>query len=199
MNLEEAWKDIEGQVHLNKGELAASLKKNSKGEVGKLNRKMRWKIYLTAVLTPGYLALAFFVDNWLPITLFILIFLVHVLGLWYYIRQYQTIKRFSLAEKDVHQALEDYIQILEKTIRTEEKVGLFIYPFAAAAGFFFSLLEKMTLEEAMANTRVQIILAITIVLITPLAHWLAKWMNRKTFGPKLDQLKSRLSNLDDPS
>lgn len=198
MNLEHIWQSMEGQSHLSIEELAADIKKQSKGEMEKLNRKMRWKIYFTALFTPLYLILALYLKDWLPIVLFLSLFVLHLIGLWYFIRQYRRVKAFSLAEKDVHHALSEYIAVLKTTMRKEEQVGLFFYPFSAAAGFFLSLLGSMSLEQALNDTQILITLSMLVLIITPLAHLLAKWMNKKAFSPKLKLLETRLKALDDP-
>jgi hypothetical protein len=116
----------------------------------------------------------------------------HLIGLVFFIRRYQRAKSLQLGENDSRQTLKLYIENIKATLRQEELGGLILYPIAAAGGFFFSLLEKMSLEEALADNRILITLLILMIILTPLSHWLARWMNRKTFGKYLKELEERL-------
>jgi len=53
------------------------------------------------------------------------------------------------------------------------------------------------MEEALASNQIGVTLIITLIIITPLAHYLAKWLKRKTFKAYTDLLEKRLAQLDE--
>lgn len=169
-----------------------SAKVKRRDPVQKLNKRLAWKIFFTILFLPLYFGAVFYVESWLPQLLFIIIIVAHLIGLVFFIRRYQRAKSLQLGENDSRQTLKLYIENIKATLRQEELGGLILYPIAAAGGFFFSLLEKMSLEEALADNRILITLLILMIILTPLSHWLARWMNRKTFGKYLKELEERL-------
>lgn len=199
MKIEDTWKSLdEAGEGLSSAEIRAGLsaKGRSMDAVQKLNKRLAWKIFFTVVFTPLYVLALFYVDNWLPQVLFAIILLAHLVGLVFFILRYRKAKELHLGSDNSRATLMLYIENVKATIRQEEIGGLILYPIAAAGGFFLSLLEKMTLEEAMADTRIWVILSIVLVLLTPLSHWLARWMNRKTFNKYLQILEERLRLLE---
>lgn len=199
MKIEDTWKSLdEAGEGLSSAEIRAGLsaKGRSMDAVQKLNKRLAWKIFFTVVFTPLYVLALFYVDNWLPQVLFAIILLAHLVGLVFFILRYRKAKELHLGSDNSRATLMRYIENVKATIRQEEIGGLILYPIAAAGGFFLSLLEEMTLEEAMADTRIWVILSIVLVLLTPLSHWLARWMNRKTFNKYLQILEERLRLLE---
>ena len=198
MKIEDTWKSLsENEERLSGAEIRAGLHLKSEDAVRKLNKRMAWKIGFTVLFTPLYIAAYFFVDSWLPQLLFAIITLAHLVGLVFFIQRYRKAKSFDMGSADVKSTLEAYLDNIKSTIRQEEMAGLALYPIAAASGFFFSLLEELSLEEALADTKILITLLILVIVITPLSHWAARWMNRKTFKKYLDLLEGRLAQISE--
>lgn len=199
MKIEDTWKSLnEAGEGLSSAEIQAGLssKSSSMDAVQKLNKRLAWKIFFTIIFMPLYVLALFYVSSWLPQVLFGIILLAHVVGLLFFIMRYRKAKQLNLGSDNSRATLSLYIENVKATIRQEEIGGLILYPIAGASGFFLSLLEKMTLEEAMADTRIWIILGIVLLILTPLSHWLARWMNRKTFNKYLKILEERLHLLE---
>jgi hypothetical protein len=78
------------------------------------------------------------------------------------------------------------------------RVALWLYPFAAAGGFMLGGIvgSGKTPEAFLMNYKIQIALAITIIVLVPLSYLLAKWMTRVAFGVYVDQLKERIDELE---
>jgi len=196
MKIEDTWKSLsENEERLSGAEIRAGLNLKSEDAIRKLNKRMAWKIGFTLIFTPLYIAAFFFVDNWLPQLLFTIITLAHIGGLIFFIQRYRKARSFDLGARDTRSVIEAYIANIKETVRQEEMAGLILYPIAAASGFFLSLLQKMTLEEALADNRILITLLILLIVITPISHWAARWMNKKTFKKYLDLLEDRLSQI----
>jgi len=200
MKIEDTWKSLQGEeARLTGEEIRAGLTLRSADAVRKLNKRLAWKIGFTLLFTPLYVIALWLVDSWLTQLLFGIIIVAHFIGLVFFIQRYRKARSFHMAGADAKSTLIAYLHNVKATLRQEEIGGLILYPIAAASGFFLSLLQKMTLEEALADTKILTTLIIVMILITPLSHWLARWMNRKTFGKYIEQLESRLAQLEDES
>ena len=105
-------------------------------------------------------------------------------------------KAFDSGAMRVKEILKGYLENIRKTVCPEERADLLLYPFAGAApdGFKFSQAGKM--EEAMASKEGWVVLLIILIIITTLAHFSDKWLNRKTFKFYIDLLEKRLAQLD---
>jgi len=199
MKIEDTWKSLsEEERPLSGEEIRAGLAAKPKGgdPVAKVNRRLAWKIFFTVLFLPFYILAFFYVGDWLTKTLFAIITLAHFMGLILFVKRYRRAKSLQVGLADSKTTLIQYIDNVKSTLRQEELGGLILYPIAAAGGFFLSLLQEMSLDVALADRRIMITLAILMVVMTPLAHWLARWMNRKTFGRYLQDLESRLAELE---
>jgi len=89
-----------------------------------------------------------------------------------------------------------YHDQLRSWLDWQEKVALFIYPVSAIGGALLGISTEGNLDEILQKPPVLWILAIATILITPAAHWLARWMGKITFGKYLDQLKTNIDLLE---
>lgn len=196
MEIENIWKSLGEENNLSPEEIKVSIS-HKKGDVlRKINRRLWWKIVFTLLFTPIYIAMIFYLRDWFPQLLFGIIAIMHLVGLVFFIQRYRKAKALHMGKEAVVPTLKAYVENVRSTIRLEELSGLFLYPISAAAGFFFSLLEKMTWQEALNDKIIWIVLLVTMIVITPLAHLLAKWMNRKTFNKLLIKLDQRIEELE---
>ena len=96
----------------------------------------------------------------------------------------------------VKETLKTYSKRVKQMLKYEEKVGVFLYPIAASAGFFLSLMQKKTWDQVMADPMILLVLLISIVVLTPLGYLFAKWLNNVAFGKYLTQLDKRIEELE---
>ena len=82
-------------------------------------------------------------------------------------------------------------------MRMQEKVALFFYPIGAAGGFLLGgvMGSGKSIAEIMSRTPVQVAFVLAILLLTPAAYYLARWLNKKAFGKHLEALRSRIDAL----
>lgn len=89
-----------------------------------------------------------------------------------------------------------YHDQLRSWLDWQEKVALFIYPVSVLGGAFLGIASEGNLDELLQKPPVLWILGITTLVVTPAAHWLARWMGRVAFGKYLDQLKTNIEHLE---
>lgn len=197
MEIENIWKGLGEEKSLSEGEIKKSLRPKNQDVLRKINRRLFWKIVTTVLFTPVYILLIFYMQAWFPQLLFALLALSHIYGLVFFIRRYQKARSLNMASGDILTTLKDYRENIRSTLRLEEWAGLVLYPIAASAGFFFSLMEKMTWEQVAKHQEIWLILLVTILVITPIAHLFARWLNRRTFGKLLKALEQRIGELEE--
>lgn len=197
MEIENIWKGLGEEKSLSEGEIKKSLRPKNQDVLRKINRRLFWKIITTVLFTPVYILLIFYMQAWFPQLLFALLALSHIYGLVFFIRRYRKARSLNMASGDILTTLKDYRENIRSTLRLEEWAGLVLYPIAAWAGFFFSLMEKMTWEQVTKHQEIWFILLVTILVITPIAHLFARWLNRKTFGKLLKALEQRIGELEE--
>lgn len=196
MEIKDSWQELNNEEHhLPKGEIKKGMHLKKEDLVRKLNKRLAWKIAFTAFFTPFYFLIIFSIDSLIGQSLFAFIGLIHIVGIFFFVKQYRIAKGFDVGRLSVKQTLEAYLANIKKTIRLEEQVGLFIYPFAGTAGFVFSLSREGKMDQALNDPKVWLILLVVLLIITPLSHYSAKWLNRKTFKAYLDLLEKRLLDL----
>ncbi len=92
--------------------------------------------------------------------------------------------------------LKNYHVFVNKILRQEEKIALFVYPVALTAGFLLGFTSSATLEEFFNSKKAIILLAACWVVLTPLSHLLARWMNKVSFGKYLVELEQHINELE---
>ncbi len=93
--------------------------------------------------------------------------------------------------------MERYHSTILRWSRNQEKVATFFYPVGAAGGFILggSMGAGKPVAEIMAKTPMQVALVVTVIVLTPLAWLLARWMNRQAFGKYIDALGANIRAL----
>ena len=198
MEIKNSWQEMDKEKNLlPKGDITKGMHLKKEDVIRKLNKRLAWKIAFTAIFTPFYFLAIYIVASLIGKALFGFIGLFHIIGLVFFVRQYRIAKAFDLSQISVKQVLQGYLENIHKTVRLEERAGLFLYPFAGSAGFVFSLSQAGEMDKALGNPVIWLILLVTVLIITPIAHYSAKWLNKKTFKSYTDLLEKRLLELDE--
>lgn len=94
--------------------------------------------------------------------------------------------------------LKRHHKALRRWVRVGQRVGLFVYPFSAAGGFVLGGLAGSggSVAELMAKPGMAWALLISLVILTPLCWWVARWMYRVTFGAQEEALRQRIAELE---
>ncbi|MEM6270303.1 MAG: hypothetical protein AAF998_12750 [Bacteroidota bacterium] len=201
MDLKELWNspDVVTDPAPQRAELAAMLNQQSTGILVQLRKKLLYKILWG--LGIGLAALGFLLLNpyhaatWLVAGL--LIPMVIVLGT-KLLRYYQRLPNRLDMDRKILPVMQEYDTIVREALRFEERIGtLFIIPAPALGAMVALLEEEMTFAEMLSNGKILLLLIGVIAVISPLAIWLSKWMNRLAFQKYLDQLAENIRALKD--
>ena len=197
MDIEKAWKDSGAEVSISRNEIVRSLKQKPESILRKLRNQLFTKLLFTTVFTLLYTLILFNYDDLLVRVLFGVLIATHIIGIVYFTRQWRRLKDEVSMDRPILEVLREYQRIVQTSLRYEHLTGLMLYPVAASAGFFFALTQELDWQQIMESRMIWIIWFVTIVLLTPLAHLLAKWMNKVSFGKYVRRLDGHIKELED--
>lgn len=201
MDLKELWNKPESEKEPSpaRAELAAMLSGQSRGILGKLRRKLLYKILWGGAI--GIAALVFLlVDPSNPGVLLIMglmLMMVLVLGI-ALTRYYLNLPKRMDMDREILPVMREYDQLVRAALRFEERVGSFFIIPSPAMGAMAALLESgKDLGERMTDWRWLLLLLGVTAAFAPLGIWMTKWMNRYTFGKYLDQLSANIQAMEE--
>lgn len=201
MNEQQKWQDWKPEDEdLNKLLRPGSIQRLQPGHpLVKLTKSLRLNMIWGGIIMSFYLSVIFFFPYW-PVVLAMLVTLIFSLyvfrGAWRLYRSIQTTTQSAtrplLQELKVH-----YMEIREWG-RVQQKLGIFVYPFAAAGGYISGGLlgSGMSMDVLLQKPTFIYVLPITIIVLVPLGYWLSKWLFKKSFGKLLIQLKGIIESLE---
>lgn len=197
MKLEDTWKDLSEQSQsINPSEVLKSIKNKDMDVLAKLQRKLLFKIDFTITFTVLYTLILFFIKDWIVSLLFIVILVFHIGALIYFLKEYQSMKKLIPMDGNIKETLSTYLKRIKQVIRNEERVGVFLYPLALSAGFFLSLISKISWEEFMQDRTALITWIVSMIVFTPVGHFMGKKMNKISFGKQISKLEGMISEIE---
>lgn len=196
MNLQETWNALDLEKPLPKASALLTSSK-SKHPVQRLKRAYLISIGFSVVFLFVFIALLFRFEETVVRIGILAMVIAYVAFSAINLRAYQKIRTDFPMDGNLKTVLQNTYDFITGNIRYQERVGLFIYPFALAAGFLMGLSEGSgSAAEAINSQVVLIMLGVVIVLFTPLCWLLARWLYRATYTPCLVDLKKLIEELN---
>lgn len=163
----------------------------------KLKKNLFIHLIYAIVITLGYGVLIYFFPYWQTQACLLLLI---GFNLWAMAKAYQLYISIDpdMSRNNVLSYLKSHHSAFMEWQKQSLRVAFWLYPFAAAGGFMLGGIvgSGKTPDAFMMDYKIQIALAITIVVLVPLSYLLAKWMTRVAFGVYVDQLKERIDELE---
>lgn len=196
MDIEKAWQEKVSETSISRDEIRNSLRQKPEGVMKKLRSQLLLKTIFTIVFTIIYIALVIGYEDLLVRLLFSVLIVTHVVGVVYFVKQWQILRKEVAMDRPILEVLKEYHRVIKVSLRYEHLTGLMLYPVAASAGFFFALTQERSWQEIMESRVIWVTWFVTIVLLTPLAHLLAKWMNKVAFGKYQKKLEDQIMEME---
>ena len=199
MSLENTWQQNEGKDDMLSKILQDEHFDNfhSKLPLKKLKKNLVTGIVWAVLVTVIYIVLFFFISLWqVHVGLAILI----IFNLWIMILSwnlYRGINDNITPHNSLRQELEKNYNGFQKWWSIQERLGLFVYPVGAAAGFITGgvLGSGKSVEAFLYNPRMLTILCITVLILVPFCYYGARWMYNYAYGKHLKKIKSFIDEL----
>lgn len=171
----------------------ADLKADSAMPLQKLKRQWNLRIVFTLAIAPIWLFAVFYFNEIVIQLLMGLVFIANIWSLYISLNLNSKLKKSVKENLPVLENLKTTHNLINTAIKLEERVFIFIYPISVAAGFFAGISMSGAVNNIAQRPEkvltVMLLLAACIVVLTPLSHLLAKWLNKLAFGNYLKELK----------
>lgn len=196
MDLKEAWKKLEREKLNKPVSGAVEVRKTSKHPVQKL-----------ILLFKATLVFAIFFDLffiYLLVTtpqLIVKIFLaiMIIVYLFFFILNYRILKDIQHSfrlDQNLKGTLQQVFDNTMYTLAFQRKSSLFMYPLAATTGFLLGLSVEADAAVMMQKWQVILALVIAIIMLTPASYYLARWMEKVSYGKYLSQLRDLIQQFE---
>lgn len=198
-DLRELWKD-----NGNGGDLLIEVLKSKSfrkepvhSPLVKLKKNLVINLGYAVVITLVYAGLFFYFPMWQVQACLLLLIGFNLWAIYKAWELYNHVE-VTLKGENVLSSLQKVYQTFITWDKQIQRIGLFIYPFAAAGGFMLggTLGSQKSVENFMGDFRVQIVLGVAILVLVPLCYLLAKWLNKMAFGKYVAQIKERIDDLE---
>ncbi len=201
MSLEKTWGEIndKGDDELSSLLQTGGLPKRSpKNPLETIKKNLLINIAWAIIICIGYILIIGFFHIW-QVQLSLTIVLAFTLWAAYHSwLQYKKINTVAPSTGSLLDELKKNHQSFSNWMKLQQQVALIIYPISAAGGFMLGgvLGSGKPVEVLMTKTAVQVAMPVCIVILTPVAYYLARWMYKYSFGKHLDALQKNINDLE---
>lgn len=198
--LKEAWGSLksktEGFTNLTEAEIKHTVNDSTSfGIIEKLRKnvkyKLLWAIFFTIVFAI-IIPFAFPLASQILISIMLMAYAIGSILLY---QELQILKKGVNMDSNLLTGLIAYRDRIKRVIKSEEVVGLTMYPISTSGGFFLGM--QLFSREAVIMDKSWHwgVLISTVLLFTVLGHFAARKMNEKAFGKYLNQLEDNIELL----
>ena len=199
MDIENTWQ----QGHKNDPDLNKLLTTSDLGKIQsklplkKLKQNLLIGIVSAVVISSGYLVIFFLIHIWqvqAALGVLIVFNTVILVDSW---RLYRRIPATLSPSNSLKEELALHYNSFQRWWAVQQKMGLFVYPVAAAGGFVLggTLGSGKPVAAFLDNPKMVGILGITILVLVPICYFGARWMFNYAYGKHLKQLKATIDDL----
>lgn len=199
MELGELWKKLDSDK-LSKPVLGSvHIQKRSKHPVQKLKNAYLVTTGFSVVSLIAFVVLFFLFDEWIVKVGLVFMICSYI---FFFATNFSMYRKVNIAlpiDQSLKTALLHTYNFITENIRFQERVAVFIYPFATASGFLMGGSEGSgNVMKMLERTEVWVALIVSCVVLTPLAFYLTRWMYKVSYGKCLTELKARIEELERP-
>lgn len=198
--LKEAWGELKANdseaIHLELDQLKKSAHAQSVGVIATLNKKLKWKNWFVWGGIALFFGFMYFAPNTITVILISIIIVAYIISGIILIKERKIINDEIDLSGNLKSTLELFYFKVKRILHYEEMIGLTLYPISASAGFIVGLNAESDNSDFFDDWKGWAILGVVLLVLTPLCHAFAKWMNRVAFGKYLKKLEETLLELN---
>jgi hypothetical protein len=196
MDLKEVWKKLE-QEKLNQPVVGAvEVNKTSKHPMQKLIQLFKLTLGFAAFFEICFSALLFMMDQ--PIVKVFLVIMI-IVYLFFFVINYRVLRNIQKSfrlDLNLKSTLKQVYDNIMSTLAFQRKASIIIYPLAATAGFLMGLSAEKDAAIMIQKWQIIVTLVITIIILTPSCYYLARWMEKVSYGKYLTQLRELIQQFE---
>lgn len=194
------WKKIQSpEENISNKEVTNALHATSISIIEKLRLKVKQRLIITIFLTvliAGFIPFAFPLASQILLSIMLVAYFFGSVMLW---QEYQLISKEIDMTKEVLETLTTFHMRIKRIIRFDEITGLIVYPISATGGFLLGMQVHNREAEIMNKPIHWVILIITIIAISMIAHRMTRWLNKRGFEAYLNQLLNQINEIKNNS
>lgn len=196
MDLKETWKKLEQEKLYQPVAGTVEVKTKSKHPMQKLIQLFKLTLAFAVFFEVGFSVLLVTMDQ--PIVKVFLVVMI-IVYLFFFVINYRVLKdiqksfRLDLNLKSTLKQVHDNIM---STLAFQRKASFIIYPLAATAGFLMGLSAEKDAAIMIQKWQIILTLVITIIILTPSCYYLARWMEKVSYGKYLHQLRELIQQFE---
>lgn len=200
MNLQDAWKELDLEKPLQGKWIDQVHRKiSSRHPVQRLKQAYLISVVFSVVFLFVFVALLFLFQELVVQVGIGVMIIAYLIFSWINLRAYQKIRTDFPMDENLKTVLQNTYNFVVGNIRYQERVGLFIYPLALTSGYLMGLSSSSgNASGLMSDQVILMMLAVTIIILTPLCWLLTRWMYRVAYGLFLKDLASLIEDLNAP-
>lgn len=164
----------------------------------RLQRALRWNIGYGVVITAAMCVLLAQAGEWPLILAFGIVTAFCAWAVWDTWRLLKGLDTVVSASRTTLEELRRQRTAFDGWMRTQQRVGWFIYPVSAIGGGLWGATVGAgeSLAQLSHKTSFLVVIALLAVVMSPLCAWGAKWMFRQAFGRHVDRLRELIVELE---
>ena len=198
MELREIWKKLEAEkLEVVRATSLAEWPPKSKHPVRKLERAFLAGLLFVVTFELIFLYLFWVFQHPLVRFFLVLVIICYILFFIWNYKVYRLIRQGIDFGGNLKSTLNKIYQDVTASLQFQRKAALFIYPIAAAAGFLMGFATQKDPSVIMDKPWIIVIMVVTAIVLTPLGYWLARWMEKVSYGKYCDQLKQLIDEMKD--
>jgi membrane protein YdbS with pleckstrin-like domain len=201
MNINNNWSDesYKSDDDLNSLLNIKSIKKlSSKNPLENIKNNLILNIVLGIAICLLYIYVLFYFPIW-QVQLTIGITLVFsIWAIYTAFTEFKKIKTDVSPDNSLLEELKKHHSSLTNWMKTQQLVGIFIYPISAIGGFMLggTVGSGKNVESFMGKPSILLILLVVLIVLVPLCHFFAKWMFNYSFGKHLKSIEQKIYDLE---
>lgn len=200
MDLKKTWDKLQEQhlsiSVLDEATILRAIHQKSHGPIRKIRNGFTIKLGFIGFFAVMFIYIGVMVEETLVSGLQFFMSGVYFSAFFLFVSHYKRIRAGIPMDEGLLPHLNNYHQFVTRILRQEEKIALFVYPVALTAGFLLGFTSAATLEEFFNSKWAIVLLVACWIVLTPLSHLLAQWMNKVSFGKYLSELEEHIRELE---
>jgi hypothetical protein len=196
MELKDAWKKLEHEK-LNLPVLgAAEVRNASKHPMQKLIQLSKLTLGFAIFFELGFVYLLVIMVQ--PIVKVFLLIMI-IVYFFFFVVNYRILRHIQQSfrlDLNLKSTLKQVYDNIMSSLAFQRKSSIIFYPVAATTGFIMGLAAEKDAATLMQKWQVILALIIAIMILTPSCYYLARWMEKVSYGKYLNQLRELIEQFE---
>lgn len=197
MELKEIWKKLETEkLEVVRATALAEWPPKSKHPVRKLERAFFYALLYVVFFEGAFVYLLINFQQPLVRLFLVLVILSYV---FFFVVNYKVYKKIRSSidfSGDLFSTLSSIYNNVTASLRFQRKAAIFIYPVAGSAGFLLGFATEKDPSLVIQEPWLLLIMIGTSLALTPVGYYLAKWLEKISYGKYCLQLKNLIDQLE---